>query len=113
MPQVPAASPLEDRWDPTVLQTLATVVWSLRAWPLEITMWPTKNSDRLDVLPQAGIPGDATRILPPNERSQGRWNADPYTFDGGDGLSGNDAGVFLLPYWLSRFYGIVSGEVTA
>lgn len=104
---VTADGRLGDSWNPTLLQTLATVAWGLRSWPLEITDWPTQNSGRLDVLPLPGVPGDGTRVLPPNERSQGRWNGDPLTWDGGDGSSGNDAGVYLLPYWLSRYYGII------
>ena len=92
-----------DTWDPTMLQSLATVVWGLRTWPLELTDWPTANSGRADIVPQPmdnrfGQPGDATRVLPVNERVQDRWNADPYTMDGGSGGGQSDTGVFLLPY---------------
>lgn len=88
--RVAADGRLGDRWDPTLLQTLATVVWGLRTWPLELTDWPTQNSARLDVVPQPGVnrfgaTGDGTRVLPVNERVQDRWNADPYTWDGGSG----------------------------
>jgi hypothetical protein len=102
-PGLPAFS-----WSPSTLQTLATVVWGLRTLPLELTEWPTQNSARLDVLPLPGVSGDGTRVLPANERLQNRWNADPYTWDGGSGMDGNDAGVFLLPYWLARYYGVIA-----
>lgn len=87
---VEAGGRLGDRWDPSTLESLATIVWGLRTWPLELTDWPTQNSARLDVVPQPGVnrfgqTGDGTRVLPVNERNHGRWNADPYTWDGGSG----------------------------
>lgn len=51
---------------------------------------------------------EATRIFPANERAQGRWNADPYDLDGGSGYSENDAGAWLLPYWMARAFGIIA-----
>ena len=110
--EVLADGRLGDRWDPTTLQSLATVVWGLRTWPLELTDWPAANSGRLDLVAQPnnnrfGQPGDSTRVLPVNERVQGRWNADPYTMDGGGGGSQSDAGVYVLPYWLARYYGVL------
>ena len=57
-----------------------TAAWSLQAWPLEPNKWETINSLRSDVVMsrtagrfeeqqcQNGAP------LPPNERSQSRWN---------------------------------------
>jgi hypothetical protein len=74
---------------------------------------PSQNSARLDVVPQPGVnrfdqTGDGTRVLPVNERGQGRWNADPYTWDQGSASSGSDAGVYLLPHWLARYYGILA-----
>ena len=42
---------------------------------------------------------------------QTRWNGDPHDLDGGDGMTEGDPGVWLLPYWLARFHGlIVSAE---
>ena len=39
--------------------------------------------------------------------AQGRWNGDPYDMNGGDGCSEMDPGVFLLPYWLARYFGLI------
>jgi hypothetical protein len=60
------------------------------------------NADRF------GRFSEGLRILPANERDQGRWNGDPYTLDdGGDGMSEMDGGAWLLPYWMARVFGVV------
>ena len=92
----------------------ADALWNLRTWQYELVSWPTANSHRLDVIPDvtnAGRSGggsnDALSVLPANERSQGRWNGDPYDLDGGDGMSEDDPGAFILSYWATRFAGLL------
>ncbi len=47
-------------------------------------------------------------ILPCNERSQFRWNADPFDLtDGGSGFNLYDPGAWLLPYWMARYHGLI------
>lgn len=52
----------------------------------------------------------SVRVLPANERNQLRWNGDPHQLDGGSGMSEGDPGVWLLPYWLGRYIGVVSAS---
>ena len=46
-------------------------------------------------------------MVPANERSQGLWNADPYSVSGGSGMDEWDAGAWLLPYWMARYHGLI------
>jgi hypothetical protein len=89
--------------------------WNLQTWPLEMIEWSVQNSHREDIgfyqyEDRSGGTGHAaTRVLPANERNQGRWNGDPHDLDSsGAGLSEMDAGVFLLPYWKGRLHGLVA-----
>lgn len=42
-------------------------------------------------------------MLPPNERTQLRWNSNPFQLDY-EGLSNEmDPAPWLLPYWLARW----------
>ena len=120
--------------------TLNDVAWNLRTWPLELVSWPVRNSQRivrgvsssllrfappLDLCcprvqdfffdPTLNREGqsstEATKVFPANERTQFRWNADPYDLDGGDGYSECDAGAWLLPYWMARHEGFITAPV--
>ena len=74
---------------------------------------PRRNSHRLDitltgVADRFGRRRTATRVLPPNERGQGRWNSSPFDVgDSGDANSEMDPGAWLLPYWLARYHGLL------
>ena len=91
----------------------ADAVWSLRTFPLDLIDWPTRNSHRLDITVDPDLQRDYQRgdesidVLPANERSQARWNADPHDMDGGSGLSENDPGAFLAAYWTVRYAGLL------
>jgi hypothetical protein len=53
----------------------------------------------------------SVKVLPANERSQFRWNANPFILDGGgDGMSEFDAGSWLTPYWMARYHGILGAD---
>ena len=61
---------------------VSAMVWTLRTWPLELITWPMTNSHRLDIVrtgirDRFGKQNSATRVLPANERGQGRWNGAP------------------------------------
>lgn len=67
---------------------------------LDISVDPEPNRDYL-------YGRETLTVLPANERSQFRWNSNPYDMDGGGaGGSEFDAGAWLLPYWMARFYGL-------
>ena len=57
---------------------MASMLWNLRSWPLELVNWPVHNSNRTDI---QFLPGpnrsfqthtDSVRVLPANERNQVR-----------------------------------------
>jgi len=40
-----------------------------------------------------------------------KWNGNPFIVDGGNGgYSEDDGAFFLLPYWMGRSHGFLSGE---
>lgn len=94
------------------------ILWNLRTWPLEHINWPLSNQGREDIVYESGVTrfgtvrSDSSHTRPPlpaNERSQYRWNADPWDVSGsgGDGVSEIDPGAWLLPYWMARYYNIL------
>ena len=56
----------------------------------------------------------AETLLPPDERPVMKWNGNPFVVDGGNGgVSEDDGGFFLLPYWMGRFLGPGARSVMA
>ena len=105
---------------------LASLVWNLRTWPMELINWNVSNSHRHDLY--YSHEGDAfvgakahqrtRRVLPANERSQYLWNADPFDLQNVQGwnneparrqagMTEEDPGAWLLPYWLARYHGLI------
>lgn len=90
-------------------EILEKLVWSLREWPLDLVQWPTTNSHRLDIhldpeqdrYYHSGI--QSVRVLPPNERTQLRWNSNPFQLDSEGSSNEMDPAPWLLPYWLARW----------
>eukprot|EP00940_MAST-03C_sp_MAST-3C-sp2_P002252 g2252.t1 len=95
---------------------LQDIRWGLSTWPLSLRDWNVDNEMRQDIFLENG----ATRIrsvdtshrmgpLPANERLQFRWNADPWDegSNRGTGTVESDPGAWLLPYWMSRYYGFL------
>ena len=86
---------------------------SLQQWPLELIEWPSRNSQRRDVSVAHDVGRFdevmATHVLPANERSQPRWNGDPFTLDSWSGgeTSEVDPGPWLLAYWSARWHSLV------
>lgn len=82
----------------------------LQEWPWELIDWTVRNSQRQDVevRREAGIddPLQLGRVVPPSERFLKRWNANPWSADGGsDGAIEHDGSTWLFAYWLGVYHG--------
>ncbi|MFV0593253.1 MAG: hypothetical protein ACK5M7_17905 [Draconibacterium sp.] len=86
--------------------------WYLREYPLDLINWTVKNSQRKDiqVIPENFREQSTAEVLPPDELRISRHNANRFGLDGGsDGRSENSAGdIWLLPYWIGRYLGVIS-----
>jgi hypothetical protein len=87
----------------------AASIKTLERLPLDLVTWRIENSWRKD------LPRDAARdrfnllqtttLLAPDERPVMKWNGNPFVLDGGNGgASEDDGAIFLLPYWMGRYY---------
>eukprot|EP00040_Diaphanoeca_grandis_P025094 m.138576 g.138576 ORF g.138576 m.138576 type:complete len:931 (+) comp30003_c0_seq3:3-2795(+) len=91
----------------------ADPMWFLRRGPRELTNWPARNSQRLDI----EIRKDwlmccntslSTKPLPPDESPDARWEDDsPYPLDGGDGYFETAPTLYLHAYWMARYHKVV------
>lgn len=94
---------------------LAPTIWELKKMPLDLINWPVHNSDRKDlVFIGSNIREQPTRdVLPPDERPQNKHNRNLFELDdkgnGGAELGGGD--VYLLPYWMGRYFGAISAPI--
>ncbi|NIJ51273.1 hypothetical protein [Dyadobacter arcticus] len=93
---------------------LNEAVWYLREHPLDLIDWVIKNSHRKDIeLLEPNFRKQTTKeVLPPDERPVQRHNGNMFSLDrsGGNGTSEHSAGdIWLLPYWMGRYLGIISG----
>ena len=94
---------------------LSEAAWTLYRMPMDTIAWSVRNSHRQDLVPIPTTDRHGRRefltLLPPDERPVMRWNANPFVVDGGDGgHSEDDGAAFLLPYWMGRFHGFLTGE---
>jgi hypothetical protein len=95
---------------------------TLRRFPLDRVDWGHTNSHRLDLvrLPVQQGPGaldlnDGNRgyrvdgkVLPVDERFFAHWNTDPWRLDyHGQGHTLASGTVFLLPYHMGRYHGLI------
>lgn len=95
---------------------LDEAVWYLREHPLDLITWEVVNSQRKDIqLTGPNFRGQTTTgVLPPDERPVQRHNANMFRMDktNGNGSSEYSAGdIWLLPYWLGRYLGVISEPV--
>ncbi len=87
---------------------------TLQDWPWELIDWTAHNSQRHDILVQPMMGARRSRakldrVLPASERSQGRWNSNPWIADSGsDGSSENDGAAWAIGYWLGVYHGYIS-----
>ncbi len=101
-------------------------VETLTGFPLDRMNWPHTNSHRLDIV---ALPRQQARdlhgtnrnegrlirgyrvdgkVLPVEERFFSHWNTDPWQLDyGGDGRTLACGSVFLLPYYMGRYHGLI------
>jgi Two component regulator propeller len=88
---------------------------TLRDWPWDLVSWSSKNSHRHDVSVKAAQGPrrnrvQLDRVLSPAERSQARWNANPWKADwGNDGRVEDDGVAWLVAYWLGVYHGFLAG----
>ncbi|MDG3003691.1 hypothetical protein [Paludisphaera mucosa] len=89
---------------------------TLREWPWDLVAWTTKNTQRHDIRIRHE-PGHRRintvldRVLSPAERTQARWNADPWRADwGGDGRREDDGVAWTLSYWLGVYHGFLTSQ---
>ena len=95
---------------------LDEAVWYLREHPMDLITWDVENSHRKDIeFIDPNFREQTTReVLPPDERRIQRHNANMFQLDkvGGDGTEEYSAGdIWLLPYWMGRYLGVISGPV--
>jgi len=104
-------TPVDEAWLEDSLDTLKRVLRDRIQWPL-------KNSHRKDIelLPDcARWESDRPRghrrcgkVLPIDERHVKHWSHDPWNLDcDGNGTLLADGAIFLLPYYMGRYYGFI------
>ena len=90
-------------------------IWFLKTYPLDLRSWGMKNSHRKDIvkIPENFRGQPITEILPLGEMPLYRHNGEIFRLDAnGDGSSMISAGdVWLLPYWMGRYIGVISAPV--
>jgi ligand-binding sensor domain-containing protein len=91
---------------------LNEAVWYLQEYPLDLINWSVKNSQRKDItfIEPNFRKQTITEVLPPDELGISRHNANRFTLDeNSGGRSENSAGdIWLLPYWIGRYLGVIS-----
>ncbi|MER0438638.1 hypothetical protein [Emticicia sp. W12TSBA100-4] len=92
---------------------LNEATWYLKEHPLDLIDWTIMNSHRKDIEKISTNFRSQTinEVLPPDERPIQRHNANMFNLDRtkGNGTSEHSAGdIWLLPYWLGRYLGVIS-----
>ena len=94
---------------------LNEAIWYLQEYPLDLIHWKVENSHRRDIeMLEPNFREQLTKeVLPPDELPINRHNANRFRLDGGDkGSSEYSAGdIWLLPYWMGRYLGVISEPV--
>jgi hypothetical protein len=87
---------------------LPATIWELQRMPLDLINWPVHNSQRKDLvlLPANSLEQYTRDVLPPDERPQNKHNRNLFELDENGNAWGELGGgdVFLLPYWLGRYF---------
>lgn len=91
---------------------LDEAVWYLQKYPMDLINWSVSNSHRKDIeFVKPNFRNQTiTEVLPPNELRISRHNTNRFELDGnGDGRSEFSAGdIWILPYWIGRYLGVIS-----
>ncbi len=94
---------------------LDAAIWYLQEYPLDLIEWSVHNSHRKDIeFMEPNYREQTTReVLPPDELRISRHNSNRFDLDGnGGGRAEMSAGdIWLLPYWIGRYLGVISGPV--
>jgi len=91
---------------------LENAIWYLQEYPLDLINWTISNSHRKDI--EKTVPDFRNQtikeVLPPDELRVSRHNANRFDLDeNGAGRSEHSAGdIWLLPYWIGRYLGVIS-----
>lgn len=89
---------------------LDEAAWYLREYPLDMIQWKIENSHRKDIvhLPPNFRNQTIEEVLPPDELRITRHNANRFSLDGGNNSAENSAGdIWLFPYWMGRYLGVI------
>jgi len=99
---------------------VSNVQWSMRHYAIDLIEWPVFNSQRIDLDISDSFHVRNTdpahnpyfplmkHIRPPDERTQAEWNTDPFAVNpGGSGTSEFEPGIYLFPYYLTLYHGLV------
>ncbi len=92
---------------------LNEAIWYLKEHPVDLIDWDISNSHRKDIekLELNFRSQTLKEVLPPDERPIQRHNSNMFNSDrkGRNGFSEHSAGdIWLLPYWMGRYLGIIS-----
>jgi hypothetical protein len=86
-------------------------IWFLQEFPLDLIDWTVTNSHRQDIerLPPNFRNQTTKRVLPPDERPVCKHNTNAFLLDrDGGGRAEKSGDLYLLPYWMGRWLGIIS-----
>lgn len=92
---------------------LDEAAWWLKEFPIDLIDWVIINSKRNDIDKlEPNFRHQTTKeVLPPDERPISRHNGNMFSLDrpNGNGTSEHGAGdIWLLPYWMGRYLGVIS-----
>ncbi len=85
---------------------------SLIELPLSFIDYPIKNSQRRELVwdhsaEKFGEPAQLAAPLPYDEKPVTNYDGNPFMPDGGRGFNASEPTIYLLPYWLGRYFGIL------
>ncbi|MCU6712752.1 hypothetical protein M6D81_29030 [Paenibacillus sp. J5C_2022] len=93
---------------------LEAAVQSMAELPLDLIHWPVVNSHRCDLkwdeeLERSGYK-QLKEPLPYDEKPLSKYDSNPYLADRGNGMRAEDGTLFLHPYWMARYFGLIKEE---
>jgi hypothetical protein len=96
---------------------LNEAIWYLQKFPLDLVEWNIHNSHRkdIDLIEPNYREQTINEVLPPGELRVSRHNANRFDLDShGGGREEMSAGdIWLLPYWIGRYLGVISAPVNS
>lgn len=87
-----------------------SAIWFLKEFPMDLRDWTVTNSHRRDIKKLAPNFRNQTteEVLPPDERPLSKFNGNAFQLDGGNrGLREYSGDIYLLPYWMGRYLGVI------